>query len=213
MYHGPRGVPWPSRGVPWPLYEEYGLESAYYLYSRARLITLGALRTSQRGFFCVTALSPSLVPTPPANLSFQRPTLFLQCFGYYEQTHFIISTTEFFAARPGPPSSLEPYVRAYHAYWLFQPWETVTRPTQAAAEYFLETTDGQVTVYKFYAMEVEVWLEVVEFICQALERLEKLEILESTWVSSRKSLNLVFLSRTTWRERVPEKPFTLWIVH
>jgi len=38
MYHGARGVPrpwgvpWPSRGVPWPLYEEYGLESAYYLY-------------------------------------------------------------------------------------------------------------------------------------------------------------------------------------
>jgi len=29
-------------------------------------------------------------------------------------------------------------------------------------------------------MEVEVLLEVVEFICQALERLEKLEILEST---------------------------------
>jgi len=39
MYHGPRGVPrpwgvpWPSRGVPWPLYEEYGLEVSYYIYS------------------------------------------------------------------------------------------------------------------------------------------------------------------------------------
>ena len=29
----PRGVPWPSRGVPWPLYEEYGLEDPYYIYS------------------------------------------------------------------------------------------------------------------------------------------------------------------------------------
>ena len=34
MYHGPRGVPWPSRGVPWPLYEEYVLEDPYYLYLR-----------------------------------------------------------------------------------------------------------------------------------------------------------------------------------
>jgi len=29
----PRGVLWPSRGVPWPLYEEYGLEVSYYIYS------------------------------------------------------------------------------------------------------------------------------------------------------------------------------------
>jgi len=31
----PMGVPWPSRGVPWPLYEEYGLEDPYYIYSNA----------------------------------------------------------------------------------------------------------------------------------------------------------------------------------
>ena len=34
VYHGPGGgVPWPSRGVSWPLYEEYGLQLSYYLYS------------------------------------------------------------------------------------------------------------------------------------------------------------------------------------
>jgi len=36
----PRGVPWPSRGVPWPLYEEYGLEDPYYIYSQFIYVTL-----------------------------------------------------------------------------------------------------------------------------------------------------------------------------
>jgi len=32
MYHGPRGVPWPSRGVPWPLYEDHMLKPAIMIY-------------------------------------------------------------------------------------------------------------------------------------------------------------------------------------
>ena len=48
---GPRGVPWPPRGVPWPLYEEYGLELSYYIYSWLMSMSLTLHRNGTRSGF------------------------------------------------------------------------------------------------------------------------------------------------------------------
>jgi len=104
------------------------------------------------------------------------------------------------------------YVRTY---WLFQPWESekqlqdqhklplnIFLKQQMIRSLLTDFTQWKLRYsWKSWSLFVKPW--------KGLKNWRSSKVRDS----SRNSLNLVFLSRTTWREPVPDKTFTLWIVH